>query len=282
MSQQTTEKLRSASSDRLVVDEIDEGYRVYSPAHRNRVYLVAGDEASPTCTCPEFRSRQDESNFWCKHILAVFPTLAGAAQEETSPETSHEAEVTEMTHHDADDSPEQTVTQMTLKRSVSPDGRIDSLSIEFSCAIAPGTLPDQVAKRAQNILGVQGGIASFFLSAHRGDKNGKDEVKTSSTNGDLIPATMLEVTGSRNGNSLFITFDVDGKTMRYFGDRDELAQAISAAGYAREAREIRKGKNLDLPCCVITEESRDGQYTNVVEVLPPKKTNGANGKSRRR
>jgi hypothetical protein len=57
---------------------------------------------------------------------------------------------------------------MLLKRSVSPDGRIDSLSIEFTAEVG-GATPTEVSARAARLLALQSAIVKGFLD---GAKNG--------------------------------------------------------------------------------------------------------------
>src|SRR5947208_15819825 len=57
-------------------------------------------------------------------------------------------------------------TQMVIKRSISPDGRIDSLSVEFSMPvfdISNGEIKD----KALNILQLQKEIVGSFLQLNR-------------------------------------------------------------------------------------------------------------------
>ena len=51
---------------------------------------------------------------------------------------------------------------MLLKRSVSPDGRIDSFSVEFSMPVSD--IPDgEIKTKAQNVLQLQIEIVGAFL-----------------------------------------------------------------------------------------------------------------------
>lgn len=274
----TTERPRRSASESLVVEKIDEGYRVYSPANRNRLYLVTGTDDDPACTCADFRAHLEESGYRCQHIDAV----AQMAKAEPAPETTAQGSDPDPPPASANGNghgSESGASLMMLKRSISPDRRIDSFSIEFSSPVPPGTSPEAVSRRAQNILAVQSGIVSYFLSANSAGRSDKPATKAASAdNGDAIPGTMLEIGSGKDGRSLFITFDVDGETMRFFGKKEELADAIRNAGYADRSQGIRRGKKLDLPCLVITEESKDGRYTNVVEVLPPADGGNGNGK----
>src|SRR5207253_3153844 len=63
---------------------------------------------------------------------------------------------------------------MTLKRSVSPDGRIDSLSVELSCPIDQVSAAD-IKTRAANMINLQREIAGGFLTSS-GTANGNAKV----------------------------------------------------------------------------------------------------------
>ena len=53
--------------------------------------------------------------------------------------------------------------QLILKRSVSPDGRIDSLSVEVTTPVAEISGPE-ITMRAKHVLGVQAAIVTEFLA----------------------------------------------------------------------------------------------------------------------
>src|SRR5207248_1906263 len=89
---------------------------------------------------------------------------------------------------------------MTLKRSVSPDGRIDSLSVELSCPI------DQVASadikaRANSMLTLQREIASGFLKPNgKPNSNGRAKSNGHNEQDTAVTAKMLSINATRNGN----------------------------------------------------------------------------------
>jgi hypothetical protein len=68
------------------------------------------------------------------------------------------------------------------------------------------------------------------------------------------------------GRRLFINVEVNGKTLKIFGNHEQLAATVAAAGFA--GVEIEEGTDLNLPCRVTTKPSPDGKYTNVDRVLP--------------
>lgn len=53
--------------------------------------------------------------------------------------------------------------QMVIKRSASPDGRIDSLSVEFSCPVDESPT-EEIKARAEKILELQSEVIESFLA----------------------------------------------------------------------------------------------------------------------
>jgi hypothetical protein len=159
---------------------------------------------------------------------------------------------------------------MTLKRSVSPDGRIDALSVEFSCPLEPA-VSSEIKSKAAGMLKLQSEIAAGFLRAN-GSQNGNDNgpaAKRSVTNGS-IAAKMLYVGtfNGRFGQRLFIAFQAKGQALKLFGTARQLAGVVSAAGYEYRESDIAEGIYLNLPCQILTKPSRDGRYTDIERVLP--------------
>jgi hypothetical protein len=164
-------------------------------------------------------------------------------------------------------SPSQGASQMLLKRSVSPDGRIDSLSVEFSCSVEDAT-DKEIDARAERFLYLQSGIMQGFM-----EQNGKAEKKqkpASENHDGSIPAQMLTVGGmpGKWGRRLFINVDANGQTLKLFGNKKQLAEDIVAAGFPDLSEHIVEGTKLNLPCRVVTKPSDDGKYVNIERVLP--------------
>ena len=81
---------------------------------------------------------------------------------------------------------------------------------------------------------------------------------------------MLSVGGvnTKWGRRLYIAIQANGQTLKFFGSRKNLADALVGAGYAQLAERIDEGKALNVPCRVVTKPSEDGRYVNVEQVLP--------------
>jgi hypothetical protein len=162
---------------------------------------------------------------------------------------------------------------MLIKRSVSPDGRIDALSVEFSCPVDQVSAKE-VESRAQAILKLQSGIVEQFLNGKGSRSKPGPELQGNSD--ESVPARMLSVGGSdgRWGRRLFITVDANGRRLRLYGSRKHLAAQIVAAGFPNLANEVEEGLDLNIPCRVVTKPSEDGRFLNIEKVLPEAKGRG--------
>jgi hypothetical protein len=252
----------------LVIAKTEEGFRVCSPLTPGKQYLVTGLPDAPHCTCPEFGSHDGDPEYLCKHILAVTKKTAAGGQPQPAP-TAAPAGSRGSNKPPATSTKKAPVGKngngavMLIKRSVSPDGRIDSLSVEFSFPIGTST-SEELKTRAVKILGLQAEIASGFLKTNG---NGK-----SSNNGDVsaVPAQLLAVASMTGkwGKRLFLNILVNGQVLKFFGSDKQLAEAVKEAGYQSVAEHLVEGYTLNLPCRVVTKPSPDGKYTNIDRVLP--------------
>src|SRR2546425_2733954 len=84
-------------------------------------------------------------------------------------------------------------TQMVVKRSVSPDGRIDPLSVEFTAPVEPIDA-EAIKAKARTILNVQADIMQDFLG-----RNGKEQKPAppppQDTTEPAVPARLLRIEG---------------------------------------------------------------------------------------
>src|SRR5439155_11496322 len=129
--QQYENRKERAESEPLVIARTDEGFRVYSPSNRIRSYIVSGGVQTPSCTCPDFQYHDGDASWRCKHILGVLAQYDGqfpkdAYEDEERRAIQEEGRLEEKKDEQAPAT--NGTSQMLLKRSVSPDGRIDSLS----------------------------------------------------------------------------------------------------------------------------------------------------------
>jgi predicted nucleic acid-binding Zn finger protein len=276
MTQAELEKRQErAVRETLIIKKTDDGYRVYSPGNPARNYLVSRELDDPRCSCPDFENHANDHDWRCKHILAVAHHLGGSRQtsEEEDPVEREErlAIQEESRRSEASRTNGNGTSQMLLKRSVSPDGRIDSLSVEFSCPTS-NTPVQEVKRHARRVLELQSEIVGEFLGK-RGNGNGEDKHLRNGDNGP-VQARMLGIGGmdTKWGRRLYINVQVNGDVLKYFGSRKALAEAIEAAGYPNRAERLDEGTKLDLPCRVTTKQTDDGRYVNIDEVLPAAST----------
>ncbi|MBI5762146.1 MAG: SWIM zinc finger family protein [Planctomycetes bacterium] len=258
---------RRAENEPLVIlrREDQNDFLIYSPTAPAKQYVVSSDEQGLTCTCPDFRSHQADPDWQCKHILAV-------CRQGGSPPSNGELRIATSSQSGGGGP-----SQLLIRRSVSPDGKIDSLSIEWSCPIDEWTHPE-VAAHALQVLTIADGIIEQYLGP-------KPAAPVSSrvstpipirtqppTNGHgLLPAQLVSIGGmdGRFGRRLFLQFESPAGSMRLFGSAKQLAEALQRAGYAHLAGNIVEGLPLNVPCQVMTKPSADGRYQNVDQVLPP-------------
>ena len=284
------------SAETLVAMQTADGFRVYAPSDPGRTFLVSGTADAPGCTCSEFQELVGaDPDFRCRHILAVesqLPQPTPFDDEEREERRAIQAEGF---------APAQATTagaipgvQMTIKRSASPDGRIDSLSVEFTCPIE-GLTQGVIKAKAEKTIRLQDAIVADFLAAKAsgdgddGDGDGQGERGRNGGNGrepdslrsGPVAARMIDVQGmqTRYGWRLFINVESAGQTYKLFGARRELSEAIAAAGYPDLARNLASGTELGIPCRVTFRRSDDNRYQNVDKVFAAEV--GARGRGRR-
>jgi predicted nucleic acid-binding Zn finger protein len=257
-----------AGQDILISAKTNHGFRVYSPTARSQSYVVSGTVQAPICTCPDFQDQGNDPDWRCQHILAVLDRLPQGSVD------PHDAEE-RAAIRDEDRFPEMAsgvdqrtaISQMLIKRSVSPDGRIDSLSVEFDCPVEEQSLEETIV-RARKILELQTEIVGQFMRRNI-QTNSRQGAITMSDDG-AAAARMLDVGGldGKWGRRLFLRFDVRGRPLRLFGARKQLAEYVAAAGFPDVADDVAEGVRLNLPCRVMTKPSDDGRFVNIVKVLP--------------
>jgi SWIM zinc finger len=292
-----TRKERSENGA-LIASATEEGFRVYSLQNPSPIYLVRKDGDRWTCTCPDFEVHRADTTWRCKHILAVVPWEKREQAATLEPGNGH---VVEMPAAGEQNEPPQTPpatpkkrtrkgpngsTQMLIKRSVSPDGRIDSVSVEFSMPVSDIS-NGEIKEKALKILQLQKEIVGSFLQLN--GQKGPAATAASSVpvqqgnqgNGDGKPvfARMIDIgrVNGKWGERLCINLQVNGRWSRIFGSADQLAMQIARAGHHIDPQNIDQGLRLNLACLVITKPSDDGRYLNVERVLSLPKRGGNNG-----
>jgi hypothetical protein len=280
----------------LIASRADEGFRVYSTDNPSERYFVTFNGERLTCTCPDFEIHKADRAWRCKHILAIEPF-----DTENLPELPQPAEeVTPKTvtaNQPPNGSPsrkrrppkDQAVPiSMLIKRSVSPDGRIDSVSVEFTTPVADLTV-GEIKDRALTTLQLQRDIVASFLKlkgqpASQPAQPAPANLSRKVDEGPVF-AKMIDIgkVNGKWGDRLCITFDIEGRRTRLFGSAKQLASHIDAAGYTVRPENIVAGQRLDVPCLVTTKPSDDGKYVNIEQVFaynPQPANGGANGSRR--
>ncbi|MCG3198805.1 MAG: hypothetical protein GHCLOJNM_03312 [bacterium] len=284
----------------LVVTEAERGYDVFSPDDPRTHFHVGGTPAAPTCTCPVFLRRSDPFHR-CPHILAVFGGRGGSGQPVPEPDSLEAEERLAIQAESSFPGAEtrraipQFPSDLTIKRSVSPDGKIDSLSVELSCPVHEADFGATV-NQACMALGIQDAIVQTFLADRRGSRtqgngngrppsNGNTGPQTGAygqggspsngqyrqqSNGHPVRATLVSVGGmqTKSGWRLYLLVDVSGKQYKLFGNHQQLAEHLASAGHSINPVQIYPELKFNLPCQVLLEPSKDGKYTNVAKVFP--------------
>jgi hypothetical protein len=260
-----------ADNEPLVILGTQEGYRVYAPGSPGRFYEVKGLPEAPTCTCADFENHKQDSEWRCKHILAAATRTRKqkpAPEAPRSEETEERRAIQEEARSSAAPPAVPAPTQLVLRRNISPDRRIDSLSVELTCPVG-GIPAEEIRTTALGTIKIQDGIVQRFLDAHRPAPR---PARIDNASGETArPAWMMSVgqMQTRRGQSLFITVDVNGQSIKLFGSRQQLRDAVLAAGGLQLAERLDEGVELNLPCRVVTMPTQNGKYLRIEKVLPP-------------
>lgn len=281
-----------AENGALVASKTEDGYRVYSLHNPSNIYLVKQEGERWTCTCPDFEFHKTDTAWRCKHILAVAPWN----RKEAAPSPVNAAEAPAEAAAPAEPekpsarkrkTQEQLVppvpVHMTMKRSVSPDGRINSVSVEFSIPVSDMT-GAEIKTKALTTLQLQRDIVASFLKLNGNTlpeaPARNNPAPAEDGNGKPVFPRMLDIgkVNGKWGKRLCITFQVNDRRCRLFGSANQLATHITSAGYEIDPQAIEEGLRLNLPCRVVTKPTDDGRYLNVEQVLPAAKklTTGGN------
>lgn len=274
---------RGEEREIFVISKMAEGFRVYSPRSPVETFVVAFGSDGSRCSCPEFADRGEDAAWCCKHIEAVEEQLvkqrrSGVSSAETKApdgKSGTNGKERSMEHGNGG-------SQVVIKRSVSPDGRIDSLSVEVAFPVESLSVKD-IKSRAEVAQKLQAEIVSGFLGAKdNGDKReapaaSQNRNGGSGSNGNgAIPAAIVGVGGKDGqwGRRLFLTVRAGERNLRLYGSRKQLATYLHGAGGAISEDEIAEGLRLDVPCFVVTKASADNGFVTIERILPA----GGNGR----
>lgn len=269
----------------MVVAREAQGFRVYAASNPQAAEYVSGTPQSPTCTCADFRTRAQEWGYRCTHIQEVYrqanqmpagpPQVPGAngappAQAAARNGQAHGPEIP---------------VQLVLKRSASPDGRIDSLSVEVHQTVALDQNGNIAMQQAVDTLTLENRIIGFFRQQGQPQGSGNGYAgngQAAAGNGyapgnEAVPADMTHIGGTqtKRGYSLYINVRVNGQEARLFGSADKLAGYISDAGYQPSGFHIVADTPLRLRCRVVLNQRTNSKYPVIDRVLPQGSMAGA-------
>jgi hypothetical protein len=282
--QQLEVRKERAGNGTFVISRTEDGFRAYSVHNPSKMYLVKREGQRWTCTCPDFEVHKADTTWRCKHILAAVPWQNNGQAQTQAPQPNNR-QVSQMPEPaqppDQPPVPRKRArkgpngsAQMLIKRSVSPDGRIDSVSVEFSMPVSDisnGEIKDKAVKTMQ----LQKEIVGSFLKLN-GQREPANSAPTSqpakakTADGSPVFARMIDIgkVNGKWGERLCINFQINGRRCRLFGSAEQLAAHIVAAGYEFDPENVQDGLRLNLACRVVTKPSDDGKYLNVDKVLP--------------
>ncbi len=281
-----------SKTDVLVGQKTEHGIVVHSPSNPTVTYLVTGTKERPHCTCGAFQALKHQPQFRCDHIKAV------EAQLPLEADLQVEAFNADDYQEEPETAPSNTPPMLTLKRSISPDGRIDSLSVEIAYPLASKNSAT-ILTNAKHVLALQNAITDDFRREHpapqrnghyqngngqhsngngqHANGNGHNGNSAHHASSDAsVPAHLLDVGGmnTRYGYKHFLTVQVGDQRLKLFGAKTKLGETIAAAGYPERGQYLENGSRLDLPCRVVLQQNNGNKYPTITQVLPAH-SNGA-------
>ena len=165
-------------------------------------------------------------------------------------------------------------SRMLLRRSLSPDGFIDSVSVEIELGVeglSAGDIKTKGLKAllleseiAQGYLGNLPAKSKLPLQARAQNRNHNG---VAGNGGSGVPARLLDIGMTRN-NNYFINVKIGKRTAKLFGNAYQLVAKLAKAGQDLTPDAISEGLRLNFPCRALTKPSDDGKYLNVVDIFP--------------
>src|SRR5581483_3814106 len=196
MSSLLRKKRSTKTNADLSVYKTDEGYRVRLPFDPAKSYLVTIVQGRLQCTCSDFQVKRSDPTYACRHIDAVIEfdnektepsgvedqyddsEISNNDFDEEAIEAWHEERALERdeshaasetqpfkppTNRDRESMIVTPASRMLIKRSLSPDGRIDSVSVELDFPVDTER-PDEIRWKAKSALELQTSIIREFLN----------------------------------------------------------------------------------------------------------------------
>lgn len=283
MSEQLSENIKPGPKPgfNLKLARTNKGYLVHAGT---KTYEVIVENEKIVCNCNDFEKKQKEdSSYYCKHITAaladfeaeqsyasaVKPDTAeqpnGKASSPSKPNGVAKAPITFPVKQVPAPSAQ---THMLIKRSLSSDGRIDSISVEVDFGLVD---EDETVVKTQALkaLRLQDTIIKEFIGLEQVKEDLPEPPQvitpTSAIPEEAVNAIMTKV-GLTQSKSFYITFELpEGKTAKLFGNQKYLSNQIAVAGFSFPAEKIVEGIILNIPCKVTTVIN--GKFINVDKVF---------------
>jgi hypothetical protein len=265
-----SKRKQRAEAEPLVITKTSEGYRIFSAANPSKFYLVREVDGRISCNCLDFEKHSLDPTWRCKHVLAIDKSEEDEERKAIQAEAKGESLPRSVDEFLAEPTPH---SRLLIKRSISPDGRIDSVSLELHLELN-GEPPAVIKARATDALRLEAEIASVFVASRQlekemnGNKKPSESANLPQPNGSVLEATLRDigVMPGKWGPRHFINVDVMGRVAKLFGTPKQIAAAIKFAGYYFPPESVAEGVDLNMPCRVTTKQN--GQYLNIERVFP--------------
>jgi hypothetical protein len=279
MSEQLSENIKPGPKPGLKLTRTTQGYLVRSGS---KTYEVTVEDDAISCNCSDFEQKQKENTtYHCKHISAVladFEAQQSCASATTSEHTNGSsskangsAKVSAIFPGRQAPIPSKQ-SHMLIKRSLSGDGRIDSISVEIDFGF---TEEDEAGIKTQALkaLKLQDTIIKEFIGVDDTKEDLPEPPQIVMPNSSIPQETLdcimtkVGVAQSKWGTSFYITFELpEGKTAKLFGSQKYLSNQIAVAGFHFPPEKIVEGIVLNIPCRATTV--LNGKFINIDRVFP--------------
>lgn len=278
MSEQLTENIKPGpkpgSNFKLI--RTNKGFQVRSGT---RTYEVTVENESIVCNCSTFQKQQKDSGYYCSHITAALAEFETQETSSTATEQVDNKSVVSSRPNGAAKVPlafpvkEAPVpskqTHILIKRSLSADARIDSISIEVDFSLVEEN-ETVVKAQALKALKLQDSIIKEFIGLDQTKEDLPEPPQvvspTNSVPQEAVDAIMTKV-GIAQNRSYYIILELpEGKTAKLFGNQKSLSNQIAVVGFSFPPEKIVEGIVLNIPCRVTT--ILNGKFINVDRVFP--------------
>lgn len=168
-----------------------------------------------------------------------------------------------------------TPSRMLVKRSLSPDGELDSVMIEIHLAI-DGLSDQTIKERGLKALRLESEIAREYLgsiksglapAAVRQNTDAAQRSEEPEVGSSPLDAVLLDM-GKARGNSYFVNVKVAGRTVKLFGTAHQLVAHITRTGHNLTPEAVSDGLTLNWACRATVKPSGNGKYLNIIQLFP--------------